>query len=197
MHQTNAASRPRRPAALLAVILAGAAALPLAAPPAAHAQASAASPAPAPSSPPVPGTALQAQPGGAPPAEVMPGRPGGHHGQGFNLAQDVDRHIAWLHEQLKITPAEEPAWNQFAQVMRDNAAAMSQAAEARAQKISAMSAADSMTSYAQLAEQHAQDMARLAASFQTLYGSFSDEQKQTADTLFRHSPGAPPHHHAG
>jgi hypothetical protein len=91
-----------------------------------------------------------------------------------------------LHKQLAITPAQESQWTQFAQVMHDNAAAMHAAFESRGSKLADMNAADNMQSYAELARVHADNMQKLAASFQTLYASLSDEQKQTADAVFRH-----------
>ena len=38
----------------------------------------------------------------------------------------VEQHINQLHTQLRITPAQQGAWDQFAQVMRDNAKNMSE-----------------------------------------------------------------------
>jgi len=102
------------------------------------------------------------------------------------MEQKIDAHINMLHKQLAITPAEEPQWTQFAQVMRDNATAMHSAFETRGRKLADMNAADNMQSYAELARVHADNMQKLAASFQTLYASLSDEQKQTADAVFRH-----------
>jgi hypothetical protein len=59
-----------------------------------------------------------------------------------------------------------------------------------------MTAADSMTSYSQLAEQRSQDLVKLATSFQTLYGTFSDQQKKDADALFRQRAMAHAEKHA-
>jgi hypothetical protein len=42
-----------------------------------------------------------------------------------------------------------------------------------------------MQSYAQLSQQHAEDMQKLSAAFQTLYDSMSPDQKQNADAVFR------------
>jgi len=99
--------------------------------------------------------------------------------------QAVERHIDRLHAQLRITSAEQQQWDQFAQVMRDNAANMRQAVEQRGTQLASMNAAQDMQSYAQLAQQHAQDMQKLSAAFQTLYDSMSPEQKQNADMVFR------------
>ena len=101
-----------------------------------------------------------------------------------NVASKVDHHIQDLHAQLQITPAEEPQWQQFADVMRSNAAQMAEAFKGRSDKLASMSAADNMQSYAQIAQVHASNMQKLATSFQTLYASFPDSQKKIADTVF-------------
>ncbi len=105
--------------------------------------------------------------------------------QAASMLQGVERHIRDLHRELQITQAQEPQWEQFATVMRDNAKAMSDSLDQRAQQIGGMTAVDDMTSYAQLAEQRSQDLVKLAGAFQTLYGTFSPQQKQNADQLFR------------
>jgi hypothetical protein len=111
------------------------------------------------------------------------------------MEQKLDAHINMLHKQLAITSDQDAQWTQFAQVMRENAAAMHAALEARGTKMADMSAADSMQSYADLARVHADNMQKLAASFQTLYASLSDEQKHTADTVFRHDEAKHEAHH--
>ena len=102
-----------------------------------------------------------------------------------DIAAKVEAHIKKLHDQLKITVAEQAQWDQFAQVMRDNAAAMHQALDERGDKVATMDASDNMQSYAQLAQVHATNMQKLASAFQTLYSSLPDSQKQVADTVFR------------
>jgi periplasmic protein CpxP/Spy len=101
----------------------------------------------------------------------------------------VEQHIKQLHEQLGITPAQQTQWEQFAAVMRDNAAEMNQAFVARRTRLATMNAADNMQSYAQLAQAHADNMQKLASAFQSLYSTFPDQQKQVADNVFRHSNG--------
>jgi periplasmic protein CpxP/Spy len=100
----------------------------------------------------------------------------------------VEQRIASLHEQLGITSAQETQWNDFAQVMRDNASHMQQRLDQRSQGFGQMSAVQNLNSYAAIAEEHAQDMQRLASAFEPLYNSFSDEQKRTADQVFRYRP---------
>ena len=69
--------------------------------------------------------------------------------------------------------------------MRDNAKEMDQSYQQRAEKLGSMSAVDNMQSYAQIEQVRAQDMQKLVPAFQTLYSSLSDQQKKTADAMFR------------
>ncbi len=99
--------------------------------------------------------------------------------------QRVEHRIAVLHKRLGITAEQQPQWEQFATVMRDNARNMQQAIQQRGSSAATMNAAENMQSYAQLSEQHAQDVQKLAAAFQPLYGSLSAAQKEAADKMFR------------
>src|SRR5258707_133446 len=96
---------------IIALVVAGL----LSAPTAALAQ-SAKTPAPSPAAP-AP-AAGKAAPGGAP--------------------AQVDASIKELHGQLKITPAQEAQWEQFAQVMRENIREMDQMEKQRAQQSAPM-----------------------------------------------------------
>ena len=100
-------------------------------------------------------------------------------------AHNVEAHIQALHNQLQITPAEEPQWAKFAQVMRNNAMQMEQAFAARGASLGTMSAVQDMQSYAQIAQVQSANMQKLAASFETLYGSFPPAQQKLADGVFR------------
>lgn len=100
-------------------------------------------------------------------------------------ADSVERRINDLHSQLKITDQQSRQWDAFAQTMRDNAQNTGQAFHERSQKLSSMSAPDAMKSYADLTQMHADNMKKLSSSFSDLYAVLSDEQKQTADILYR------------
>ncbi len=101
----------------------------------------------------------------------------------------VEKRIKDLHAQLKITDQQSQQWDGFAQTMRDNAQKMDQAFRDRAQKLPSLDADDAMKSYAALAQLHADNMQKLAAAFSTLYGTLSDDQKKTADILYRNKHG--------
>ena len=104
---------------------------------------------------------------------------------GETMQNLAERRIADLHSRLHITPEQSQQWNQFAQVMRDNAHEMDQIYQARAEKLGAMTAVDNMQSFAQIEQQLAQDVQKLVPAFQTLYSSLSDQQKKAADDMFR------------
>jgi protein CpxP len=111
------------------------------------------------------------------------------HKHGHKRAQKhedfIEKRINDLHSQLKITAAQSSQWDAFAQTMRDSAKKAGDSYRERAQKLSTLSADDAMKSYAALAQGHADNLQKLAASFSTLYATFSDDQKKTADVLFR------------
>jgi|HubBroStandDraft_6_1064221.scaffolds.fasta_scaffold34778_5 uncharacterized membrane protein YfbV (UPF0208 family) len=109
----------------------------------------------------------------------------GHPVPGKNAEERVENRIRELHTQLRITQVEEPQWNQFAEVMRDNARSMDQAFMERAQSFESMNAVQNMQSYEKLAQAHAQDLEKLVPAFQKLYDAMPDQQKQLTDQVFR------------
>ena len=128
--------------------------------------------------------ALGAPQGAMPPAAASSPM-AGHPVKGKNAEERVEQRIKELHAQLRITPAEEPQWNQFAEVMRQNARDMDQAFIQRAEQFQSMNAVQNMESYEQIAEAHAQHLQKLVPAFQNLYNSMPDQQKQIADQVFR------------
>jgi periplasmic protein CpxP/Spy len=99
----------------------------------------------------------------------------------------VEKRISELYKQLQITEAQKPQWDQFAQVMRDNATSMETLYQDRASRLESMSAVENMQSYEKIAEQHAADMQKLLPAFEALYNTLSDRQKAAADRAFRAS----------
>lgn len=113
----------------------------------------------------------------------------------ISRSERVEQHIKQLHTELKITPNQQAQWDQFAQVMRDNAKDMDQMLDQRGTRFASMNAAEDLQSYAQVAQQHAQDTQKLAAAFQPLYGSMTDDQKKNADAVFRARADRGKHRH--
>jgi len=97
----------------------------------------------------------------------------------------VDARIASLHKRLKITAAQEPQWQQVAQVMRDNAAQTEKLVKDRDAKLKTMTAVDNLQTYSDIAQAHANGLKKLAPVFDALYASMPDAQKKIADAVFR------------
>src|SRR5271156_2588794 len=122
--------------------------------------------------------------GAAPPAAASSPL-AGHPVAGKNAEERVEHRINELHAQLRITPAERPQWDQFAEVMRENARDLDQAFVQRAEQFQSMNALQNMQSYEQIAEAHAQHLQKLVPAFENLYNTMPDQQKRLADQVFR------------
>jgi catalase (peroxidase I) len=112
------------------------------------------------------------------------------------MQQAVEQRIQALQAKLAITPGEMHDWNDFAQVMRDNASSTDQLFQQRAHSAATMTAVENMRSYAGIARSYADNTQKLADAFATFYGKLTPEQQKSADALFRApSPAtAAPHH---
>jgi periplasmic protein CpxP/Spy len=133
------------------------------------------------------GALAQSSPSSAPAPAAPPAAAAGNK----TMEQRIEQRITRLHAALQITAAEEAQWQQFAEVMRDNARKMDQDYKDRAAKFDGLDALENMRSYAQIAQEHAEDSQRLVAAFEELYSAMTDAQKRIADQVFRN---APPHH---
>ena len=109
---------------------------------------------------------------------------------------DVEARISELHKQLQVTPAEEPQFKAYADVMRENAQAMQALFAQRAQNPD-RTAVGQLRWYAKLTAAHAEAVSKLVAPFEVLYQSMSDQQKKLADAVFAQLRQRPPPHRAG
>ena len=103
----------------------------------------------------------------------------------------VEKHIADLQLRLRITPAQQPQWEAFTGIMRQNARHQEALHAAGA---AARSATDMLRSYAATVQGHAADMQRLVPAFDTLYATMAPDQRAAADQVFQefvehHRPG--------
>ena len=103
---------------------------------------------------------------------------------GKEKAARIESHIATLHASLKITPAQEPLWQNFAGVMRQNVVQMDSVYAKRQGGYGSMNAVQDLQSYGEVEDTNARNVQQLLPPFQALYDSFSPEQKKTADTTF-------------
>jgi protein CpxP len=124
----------------------------------------------------------------APAADPMPAK----HGAKATPLERADTRIATLHEKLHITDAQGAQWQEFAQVMRDNAKATGTLIKTRHENAKTMTAIDDMRSYHEIAQEHADGAKKLLKAFEPLYAAMSDEQKKNADAVFGHFEGRAP-----
>lgn len=107
------------------------------------------------------------------------------HGGGMGMPfEHVDGRLAFLKAELKITPAQEPQRNKFADayrsVAKDVRARLPQMMRARAQT---PTAAERLDRYEQMLTMRLDAVRTMKAAFDLLYASLSDDQKKTADQL--------------
>jgi protein CpxP len=113
--------------------------------------------------------------------------PGRRDGQRrFDFAARAEGRIAYLKAELKITPAQQAAFDRYAQVIRDNAAATQKTFQdmrgrrGQDQNTSAIERVEQRAKMAQLRDQQEQ---QYLAAFRPLYASLSPDQKKVADNL--------------
>ena len=107
-------------------------------------------------------------------------------GAAATKAETVEQRIGNLHQKLMITTAQEGAWANVAQVMRDNSTAIEKLiATKKAKTPEDMTALDDLVTYQAFAQAHVDGLQKLTASFKTLYEAMPDAQKKVADQTFR------------
>jgi len=100
--------------------------------------------------------------------------------------ETVEQRITNLHAALKITPAQEPQWNDVAKDMRENAAAMDKlVAETRTTPPQNMTAVADLKMYQKFAQAHVDGLKNMLSHFEGLYAAMPDAQKKIADEVFR------------
>jgi len=103
-----------------------------------------------------------------------------------HMMVNVEERIEALHKDLQINPPQEPAFKEFAAVMREKSMSMKEMLEKRAQQRQSgtMTAVDEMKSHTAMAEEHYQYLRKVTEAFEPLYKSMSPEQKKNADKVF-------------
>jgi Spy/CpxP family protein refolding chaperone len=121
----------------------------------------------------------------------MGGSPGafgpGAHFAGGNPTAFVDTRLGELKTTLKITAAQEPAWDAFAGKVRQQAEAM-QSLRAKFGEASGP-APDRMAQRVEFMKQSVAGMESTTAAMKALYAVLTPEQKATADQIFGAGPG--------
>lgn len=126
------------------------------------------------------------------PALASPGHDGFGHGdkmcdQGeMRHGERMEGRLSTLKSELKLTPAQEPAWAAFEQAVRKQFAD-----RAEAHKQMQKTADDPMEARIAHMEQRLAGMKAVAKARKDLYEKLTAEQKAIADQHFRHQPRGP------
>jgi LTXXQ motif family protein len=109
---------------------------------------------------------------------------GGGMGMMSAVAGHVEGRLAFLKTELKITDAQQPLWDKFADVLRDNAKTMAQVMEGR---MSGGSRSATLPERLAMREKflsaRLDALHNLKAAVDPLYAALSPEQKKTADEI--------------
>ena len=109
------------------------------------------------------------------------------------MDEHIDGQLAYIKAELKITEAQEPQWNVFAESFRDDKEKQARACkEALEQHRSMMSASlpKSMKMMEDNLAEKLESLRSMEASVDALYASLSRAQKKTADEIMKGAPGA-------
>lgn len=96
----------------------------------------------------------------------------------------MDARLEKLHRKLHITQAQEAAWNDYAQAMRESSKAMEPLYNRYYTEQATMTAVENMKLFMAMSEERAKSQRQLIPLFEKLYTMMSDQQKQTADELY-------------
>ncbi|MBI1868387.1 MAG: Spy/CpxP family protein refolding chaperone [Methylocystis sp.] len=115
----------------------------------------------------------------------------GHGMMMCHMGEHVEGRLAYLKTELKITEAQTPQWNAFADAFRAVAKKMAQLCGMMKEHGGSMAPA-SLPERLNMMEEHMtkglEAMRALKAAVQPLYAILSDEQKKTADHIMKGAP---------
>ena len=103
----------------------------------------------------------------------------------ISAVEYTEARIKEIERSLKITEAQQALWNDLTAVMRENAQDMDNLSQERAEGNKPMNAVEHMKFHMQVTEAHLAQLKKLIVPFEAFYGSLSDEQQSTIDTIFR------------
>jgi hypothetical protein len=129
---------------------------------------------------------MEGMPGCMPMMRMMVGQ-GGMDGMammGAAMTEHVEGRLAFLKTELKITDAQLPLWNNFAQVVRDNAKTMGSMMQSGMTGMKpSVALPDKLAMREKMMTAHLEALRKLKTAVDPLYAALTDEQKKAADQL--------------
>ncbi len=124
------------------------------------------------------------------------GMMGGMRGMGGGdvcgrMTAHMDGRLAYLKAELKITPEEEPLWNDYAAAVKDNAKSLGERCTALVaqSKDKTPSLPERLDIHEQFMTARVDALRSIGKALKPLYAALSDEQKQLADQFINGSTG--------
>lgn len=114
------------------------------------------------------------------PMGMGPGMAGGQANAKFDPAVRAQRHLDMLKGQLKLTPQQEPLWQDFAEKMKGHAGKGMQAMRSQATD-EKLTAPERMAKMQSMMQERLTAMSGVHESFNRLYAVLTPEQKTVAD----------------
>ena len=99
------------------------------------------------------------------------------------MSEHVEGRIAFLKAELKVTDAQLPAWNSFAQAVRDNATAMQGMQGGMMAMSQATALPDKLATREKMLTGRLDAVRKLKTAAEPLYAALSADQKKTADEI--------------
>ena len=99
------------------------------------------------------------------------------------MAEHIEGRLAFLKTELKITGAQLPLWNAFAQAMRDNATAMQAMPHTMMGKNKAATLPDKLAARETMLAARLEVVSKLKAGADSLYMALDTDQKKTAHEI--------------
>ena len=99
------------------------------------------------------------------------------------MASHIDGRLAFLKTELKITDAQLPLWNAFAQAMRDNASTMQAMPYPMMEMNKAATLFDKLAERETILAARLEAVRKLKAAAEPLYAALNADQKKTADDI--------------
>jgi hypothetical protein len=126
----------------------------------------------------MPGCMMSEAEGGMPMMRMMMGQDSIR-----TMAEHIEGRLAFLKTELKITDAQLPLWNAFAQAMRDNATAMHGMPHTMMGKNKAATLSDKLAAGETMLAARLEAVRKLKAAADPLYMGLDTDQKKTADEI--------------
>jgi hypothetical protein len=102
---------------------------------------------------------------------------------GAMMSRDVDSRIAAVKTELKITEAQEPRWNRFADALRTTGKSMNGMFEQMMQPGTTVTLPARLDRQEKMLTAHLNALTALKEAVDPLYATLSDDQKKVADGL--------------